>query len=118
MEASRKSRLVATIMAFAGGGIGIDLFYKGKIGLGILQIASAVMAFIVMMIAVLLNFIPGIGMVLYLVLYSLAAVAHSVWPTVRAIMTVCGKSTDKEGKKISVWIHRDPPAAPETEISE
>lgn len=110
--------MAATITAFAGGGIGIDLFYKGKIGLGILQIVSAVVAFVLMIIAVLFNFIPGIGTVLYLALYTAVAVAHSVWPTVRAIMTVCGKSTDKEGKKISVWIHRDPPAAPETEISE
>lgn len=113
MEASKKSRLAATIMAFAGGGIGIDLFYKGKVGLGILQIASAVVAVVLMIIAILLNLIPVIGTLLYVLLYVSAAFAHSVWPTVRSIVTVCGKSTDKEGKRISVWVHRDTEPAAE-----
>ena len=71
---SPKSRLVATLLAFFLGGLGIHRFYVGKIGTGILTI--------------LLTCCFGIG---------------CVWALVDFIFILCGSFTDKDGLVISDW---------------
>lgn len=73
---SSKSRLVASILAVVAAPLGIDLFYKGKIFLGILQIITTFL---------LVGFF---------------------WAFIRMIVTLCGRSTDRHGDRISVWIHK------------
>ncbi len=74
---SSKSRLVATILAAAGGYIGLDLFYKGKIFWGLVQILT-----------------------------TCCFGAGTIWALIRLIITVCGRSTDRRGNRISTWIHK------------
>ena len=71
---SDKSRLVACLLAFFLGGLGIHRFYVGKIGTGIVQI--------------LLTCCFGIGY---------------IWALIDFIMIGCGNFKDNDGKVISNW---------------
>ncbi|MCI7798763.1 MAG: TM2 domain-containing protein [Spirochaetia bacterium] len=71
---SDKNRLVACLLAFFLGGLGVHRFYAGKIGTGIFQI--------------LLTCCFGIGY---------------IWALIDFIMIVCGKFQDNEGKVIYNW---------------
>ena len=103
---SSKSRLVTTLLAFLLGGLGVDLFYTGKIGKGIFQLLLGVIYIVLYVLATILAFIPIVGWILAVILYLAAAAASLgsfVWQLVRAIMAVCGKATDKEGNLITEW---------------
>ena len=71
---SKKSRMVAALLAFFLGGLGIHRFYVGKIGTGILQI--------------LLTFCFGLGY---------------IWVLIDFIIILCGNFKDKEGLLITDW---------------
>ncbi len=70
---SSKSRLVACLLSFFVGWLGIHRFYVGKVGTGILQI---------------------------LLCWCLIG---EIWALVDFIFIICGKFTDSEGKIISRW---------------
>ena len=71
---SDRSRLVACLLAFFLGGLGVHRFYAGKIGSGICQI--------------LLTCCFGLG---------------CIWAFIDFILIVCGTFKDSSGKTISNW---------------
>ena len=71
---STKSRLVASILCVCLGYLGVDLFYKGKIIAGLLQIIA-----------------------------SCCIVGEVIW-VIRSITTLLGLSKDKHGNRVSAWI--------------
>ena len=71
---SERSRLIACLLAFFVGGLGIHRFYVGKIGTGILQI--------------LLTCCFGIGY---------------IWALIDFILIVCGNFKDIDGKYLTNW---------------
>ena len=70
--ASPKSRLVALLLCFFFGWIGIHRFYVNKVGTGVLMILT----------------IGGFG----------------IWVMVDLILIILGEFTDKEGRKLVVWM--------------
>ncbi len=73
-DESDKSRLIACLLAFFIGGLGIHRFYVGKIGTGICQI--------------LLTGCFGVG---------------CIWALIDFILIVCGNFKDSDGKVVSNW---------------
>ena len=107
---SPKSRLVTALLTFFLGEWGVDLFYKGKIGLGILQACLCLLlglcklpfiigALIVIWVPVAGWIAAGVLCVVILVI----SIPGFIWPLVRFILALCGKSTDKQGRKIKNW---------------
>ncbi len=74
---SNKSRLVATLLSFFLGTLGIHRFYVGKVGTGVLM--------------------------LLFTLSILGLIVSSLWALVDFIMIVCGQFKDKEKRIISEW---------------
>lgn len=70
---SPKSRLVAALLAFFVGWLGIHRFYVGKVGTGILQILTC------------------------------WCLIGEIWALVDLVFILCGKFTDKKGRIISEW---------------
>lgn len=109
-DVSSKSRLATVLLTFFFGEWGVDLFYKGKIGLGIFQaclgLLSAIIKFPFVFIVVLVGWVPLSGWLLALVLLVLLlflSLPGWIWPGTRLILALCGSSTDKQGKKIKKW---------------
>lgn len=103
---SSKSRLVTTLLAFLIGGLGVDLFYVGKIGKGVFQILLSVIYVVLYVVATVLAIVPVIGWILAVILYIAAAgvsLGSGIWQLARAIVAVCGKATDKDGALITEW---------------
>jgi len=75
-SASPKSRLVAVLLAFFLGGIGVHRFYLGKSGTGILIIVLNLISFFV------------IG---------------SIWAFIDFILIACGSFKDGEGLLVTNW---------------
>ncbi|MEA4333865.1 TM2 domain-containing protein [Mycoplasma sp. 1232] len=70
---SPKSRLILTLLSFFLGAFGVDRFYAGRIGLGLLKL--------------LVGWWFSVG----------------IWPIVDFILAVCGKQKDANGNEISKW---------------
>ncbi len=71
-DISPKSRLVALLLCFFLGWLGIHRFYVGKIGTGILMLLTA----------------GGFG----------------IWVIIDLILIVMGSFTDKEGRRVFMWL--------------
>lgn len=107
---SPKSRLTTVLLTFLLGIVGVDLFYKGKTGLGVLQaIIFAVFLLIkspFLLIGIFMLIIPVAGWFVSFVMFAVALVItipEMIWPLIRGIMALCGTATDKQGRKIKVW---------------
>lgn len=74
---SDKSRLVATLLAFFLGALGIHNFYLGNKGKAIAQ--------------------------LVMTLLLVTAIVSAIWSFVEFVMIVCGSGKDNEGKKVTDW---------------
>ncbi len=74
---SSKSRLVAFLLAFFVGVLGVHNFYLGKTGLGIAQ--------------------------LILTITIIGSIASSIWALVDWIMIVAGSAKDSDGKIVKKW---------------
>ncbi len=85
---SPKSRLVATLLVFFVGMLGIHRFYVGKIATGVTQLILT---------------ITVIGMIV-----------TSIWVFIDFIRIVAGVFRDKQGLLISEWDPNTPAAAPST----
>lgn len=107
---SPKSRLATALLTFFLGEWGVDLFYKGKIGLGILQACLCLLLGVIklpfMIAFVAVAWIPIVGWVVAAVLLAVLLVISIpgwIWPLIRFILALCGKSTDKQRRKIKNW---------------
>jgi TM2 domain-containing membrane protein YozV len=74
---SRKSRLVAFLLAFFLGLLGVHRFYVGKIGTGVVQLVLSV---------------SFVGLIV-----------SSVWLVVDCILILTGNFTDDSGHKLTRW---------------
>lgn len=72
-EVSSKNRLIAALLAFFLGWLGVHRFYVGKVGTGILQILTC------------------------------WCLIGEVWALIDFIFIICGKFKDKDGRIISEW---------------
>ena len=103
---SSKSRLVTLLLSILIGGLGIDLFYIGKIGAGVLQVVLSAVYIVLYVTATVLAIIPVVGWILAIIFYFIAAgvsLLSFVWQVVRIVMVACGKATDKNGALITEW---------------
>ena len=105
-NASPKSRLAVTLMAWLGGTVGVHNFYSGRPGSGVGKIIISLVSWIFYFI--------GLGCIIggeeeagaaLVALFVFIYMGVAVWALVEAILCTCGKYADKDGKDISVWIH-------------
>lgn len=103
---SPKKKKVAGFLAIFLGWCGVDQFYLGKVGHGIMSIGitlacviaviiAAIVAVVVSVISLGILVIPAI---LVLALIAILAIAGEfVWPIIRAVKAFRGKAKDKNG---------------------
>ncbi len=87
-DISPKSRLVATLLCFFVGGLGVHRFYIGHIGPGI---------------GILILSILGWGTVWIYGIGSIFLIAVWIWVLIDFILIIAGSMKDKEGKVITNW---------------
>ena len=103
---SPKKKKAAGFLAIFLGWCGVDQFYLGKVGHGILSIgitlacviAVIIAAIVAVVVSVLSLGILAIPAILVLALIAILAIAGEyVWPIVRAVKAFRGKAKDKNG---------------------
>lgn len=119
-DISPKSRLAATIMAGAGGAIGIHNFYLGQIGRGLAKAILFGVSYILFIISYV-QFIFDMTSIRYesdledammsfmgnfFIFYAII-LGVSIWALVEFILIVSGKGKDKNGLKVKEWIVKD-----------
>ena len=93
VNASEKSRLITTILAFFLGILGAHRFYVGKFGTAIVMLVLTVVGIIFQVIP--LGFTNWIG--------TACMVAVGIWAFIDFIFAILGKFTDTQGKYIENW---------------
>jgi TM2 domain-containing membrane protein YozV len=99
-QASPKSKMVAAILCFFFGTIGIHLFYVGKIGGGILRIALGAIGYIMMIAGIVAGVASSkaaAGGVAVMVIGYVVLAVVGIWTLVDFIKILIGKFTDSNG---------------------
>lgn len=103
---SPKKKKVAGFLAIFLGWCGVDQFYLGKVGHGIMSIGITLACVIAVIIAVIVAVVVSvislgilvIPAILVLALITILAIAGEfVWPIIRAVKAFRGKAKDKNG---------------------
>ena len=93
---SSKSRLVAALLAFFFGDLGVHRFYVGKVVSGFIQLVLGLSSLIALILFILDEL--EIAAIMWLV-----GIVWGFWVFIDFLMILCGSFTDNKGLKISDW---------------
>jgi len=93
---SSKSRLVAALLAFFFGELGIHRFYAGRVLTGFIQLILG-LSFIISLICLLMEEIE------FAALAYLIGIIWGLWVFIDFILILCGSFKDKDGLPITDW---------------